>query len=76
LQRFERAFPAPSQARPAVEVLADLLARFDPKWGSVDAATAFDLLAEEIDRFDGLRWHAIPPHGVRLGDRSPAEETR
>jgi len=73
LQRFARAFPAPSQARPGVEVLADLLARFDAKWGAVDAGTVFDLMAEEVDRFDGLRWNAIPPHGVPLLERGAAE---
>lgn len=66
LQRFERAFPAPSQARPAVEILADLLARFDAKWGSVTSATAFDLLAEEIPALEGLRWATIPPDGVPI----------
>ncbi len=66
LQRFDRAFPAPSQSRSGVEVLADLLSRFDPKWGSVTVATAFDLMTEEIDALDGLRWSAIPPTGVAL----------
>jgi NADH-quinone oxidoreductase subunit G len=73
LQRFERAFPAPSQVRPAVEALADLLARFDPKWAAVNTATAFDLLAEEVDRFSGLRWSAIPPQGVLLQPAAPQE---
>jgi len=73
LQRFARAFPAPSQARPALEVLAELLARFDPKWGSVTAATAFDLLTEEVETFSGLRWADIPAHGVSLADRTARE---
>ena len=73
LQRFERAFPAPSQARPAVEALADLLARFEPKWGAVNAATVFDLLAEEVDRFAGLRWSGIPPQGVSLATAAREE---
>jgi NADH-quinone oxidoreductase subunit G len=67
LQRFDRAYPPPSQSRPAIEVLAELLARFDPKWSSVTAATAFDLLAEEIEAFDGLRWAAVPAEGIVLG---------
>jgi NADH-quinone oxidoreductase subunit G len=66
LQRFERAFPAPSQARSAVEVLAELLARFDPQWASVSTPTVFDLMAEEVDAFSGLRWHDVPPGGVTV----------
>ncbi|HEX9800576.1 MAG TPA: molybdopterin-dependent oxidoreductase [Thermoanaerobaculia bacterium] len=73
LQRFTRAFPAPSQARPGVEILAELLGRFEPRWGSVDAATAFDLLAEEVDRFAELRWHSLPPQGVSLAAREAPE---
>jgi NADH-quinone oxidoreductase subunit G len=73
LQRFTRAFPAPTQVRPAVEILAELLARFEPRWGSVDAAIAFDLLAEEVDRFADLRWRELPPDGVSLAERAAAE---
>jgi len=73
LQRFARAFPAPSQARPAIEVLAELLARFDPKWGSVSAATVFDLMAEEVETFSGMRWAEIPAQGVALADRGAHE---
>lgn len=66
LQRFERAFPPPAQVRPAVEILADLLARFDSKWAAVDAATAFDLMAEEKPPLAGLRWAEIPATGAPL----------
>jgi NADH-quinone oxidoreductase subunit G len=66
LQRFERAFPAPAQCRPALEVLADLLGRYDPKWASVNPATVFDLMAEEIEPLAGLRWSAIPATGTAL----------
>jgi NADH-quinone oxidoreductase subunit G len=66
LQRFERAFPPPSHARPAVEVLADLLSRFDPKWASVSTAVVFDLLAEELPALAGLRWAEIPATGVPI----------
>ena len=66
LQRFERAFPAPPQVRPALELLAELLARFDPQWASVTTATAFDLLAEEVAIFDGLRWATLPAEGHPL----------
>lgn len=75
LQRFDRAFPAPSQARSGVEALADLLSRFDPKWGALSVATAFDLMAEEVEALDGLRWSAIPPTGVALSGTSSEETT-
>jgi NADH-quinone oxidoreductase subunit G len=71
LQRFERAFPPPSQTRPALEVLADLLSRFDPKWSSVTTAVVFDLLAEELPAFSGLRWSEIAATGARLA-QAPA----
>jgi NADH-quinone oxidoreductase subunit G len=66
LQRFERAYPAPAQVRPGIAVLAELLGRFDPKWGSVDTATVFDLLAEDVPELAGLRWSEIPPTGAAL----------
>ena len=66
LQRFERAFPPPSQARSGVEILADLLSRFDPKWAPVTPAIAFDLMCEEIPALAGLRWSGIPATGIPL----------
>ncbi len=63
LQRFERAYPAPAQVRPALEILADLLSRFDAKWSTVTPATVFDLLAEEVAEFSGLRYQDIPATG-------------
>jgi len=72
LQRFERAFPAPAQCRPALDVLIDLLARFDPKWASANAAVVFDVMAEEIAALSGLRWAEIPATGAALA-AAPAE---
>ena len=72
LQRFERAFPAPAQVRSGVEILADLLSRFDAKWAAVDAATVFDLMAEESPALAGLRWAEIPATGAPL-TASPQE---
>ena len=66
VQRFEQAFPAPPQVRPGVEVLADLLSRFDPKWSTVTPATVFDLMAEEVQAFSGLRYREIEAEGTRL----------
>ncbi|KAB2965437.1 MAG: molybdopterin-dependent oxidoreductase [Thermoanaerobaculia bacterium] len=69
LQRFERAFAPPTQSRSGVEILADLLARFDAKWSPVTPAVAFDLMCEEIPALAGLRWAEIPPTGVLLEAR-------
>jgi len=66
VQRFERAYPAPSQVRPALEILADLLSRFDAKWSTVTPAIVFDLLAEEVTEFSGLRYQEIPATGQPL----------
>ncbi|MFN7940664.1 MAG: 2Fe-2S iron-sulfur cluster-binding protein [Thermoanaerobaculia bacterium] len=78
LQRFERAFPAPPQVRLAVEVLAEILGRFDPKWSFVNTATAFDLLGEEVPAFAGLRFAEIPASGVVLAGAldAPSEAAR
>jgi len=67
LQHFERAFPAPGQARPGIEVLADLLSRFDRDWtDEVTAAQVFDRIAGELAPFEGLKLAHLPPEGVRL----------
>jgi hypothetical protein len=39
----------------------------------VTPATTFDLLAEEVESFDGLRWSAIPAEGQLLPGREPGE---
>jgi NADH-quinone oxidoreductase subunit G len=75
VQRFAAAFPPPAQVRSGLEILADLLARFEPKWASVSAATVFDLMAEELPAFTGLAWNALPPTGVVLGRPARAEAT-
>ena len=63
----ERAFPAPGQARPGVEVLTDLLSRFDGDWNDqLTAAEVFDRLAGELGPFAGLSFARLPPQGVRL----------
>jgi hypothetical protein len=49
-----------------VEALADLLSRFDPKWSTVTPATVFDLMAEELQTFSGLRFREIAAEGTRL----------
>jgi NADH-quinone oxidoreductase subunit G len=66
VQRFERAFAAPGQARPAVEALSELLARYDARWANLGAAAVFDLLAAEIPAFGGLAWSHLPATGAEL----------
>jgi NADH-quinone oxidoreductase subunit G len=66
VQRFEQAFPPPGQARPAVEALAELLARYDARWANLGAPAVFDLLAGEIPAFAGLSWRHLPATGAEL----------
>src|SRR4051812_7994155 len=66
VQRFEKAFPPTGQVRPAVEVLADLLSRFETGWAQLSAATVFDRLAGELPAFAGLSWRRLPATGASL----------
>jgi predicted molibdopterin-dependent oxidoreductase YjgC len=69
LQKFERAFPAPGQIRPGVEVLADLLSRFDAQWAKLSVAgvpAAFDRMAGELPALAGLSWESLPATGAPL----------
>jgi NADH-quinone oxidoreductase subunit G len=66
VQRFAAAYPAPGLVRPGVEVLADLLARFDPRWAGLDAPAVFDRLAAELPAFAGLSWHGLGALGAPL----------
>jgi NADH-quinone oxidoreductase subunit G len=70
LQRFQRAFPASGEARPAVEVLAELLGRFGVKTGS-DAASVFDAMAQAIPALAGLTWRGLPATGASLAKAAP-----
>jgi predicted molibdopterin-dependent oxidoreductase YjgC len=66
LQRFERAFAAPGQARSTVEALGDLLSRFDAAWANQSPGKVFDRLAGELAPFAGLHWHGLPATGATL----------
>jgi NADH-quinone oxidoreductase subunit G len=69
VQRFEKAFPPTGQVRPAIEVLSDLLSRFDAGWVPLSAgaaATVFDRLAGELPAFAGLTWRRLPATGASL----------
>ncbi len=66
LQKFQRAFPPPGQVRAAVEVLGDLLSRFDAGWANTSAGAVFDRLAAELPAFTGLSWDELPATGAAL----------
>jgi NADH-quinone oxidoreductase subunit G len=65
LQRFEQAFPAPGQIRPATAVLAELLGRFEAGWEGAGAAEAFARMAADRAPFAGLDFD-LPAIGVAL----------
>ncbi len=71
LQAFRAAFPPPGQVRPAVEVLSDLLGRFEAAWANLDAARAFARLAEERPVFNGLDLESLPASGTQLAIQGP-----
>jgi NADH-quinone oxidoreductase subunit G len=66
VQRVQRAFPAPAQVRPALEVLGDLLGRFDAEWKTLSTGAVFDRLAGKLPAFAGLHWHDLPATGATL----------
>jgi NADH-quinone oxidoreductase subunit G len=66
LQHFGAAYPPPGQVRPMVDVLVDLLTRFDPSWAKLSTGQVFDRLAGEHPAFAGLSWDDIPAVGVTL----------
>jgi predicted molibdopterin-dependent oxidoreductase YjgC len=52
--------------RPLVDVLVDLLARYDASWSKLTTAQVFDRLAGENPAFAGLSWDDLPAVGVTL----------
>lgn len=66
LQRFEKAFPAPSLVRTGVEVLGEILSRFQAGWAGLSTAQVFDRLAATVPAFAGLAFQKIPAEGVIL----------
>ncbi len=74
LQKFVSAFPAPGQVRPALEVLSDLLSRFDPSWAGLTTGKVFDRMASAIPALAGLSWRTLPATGASLnvpGSQAP-----
>jgi NADH-quinone oxidoreductase subunit G len=74
VQKFQRAFPPPGQVRGTVEVLGDLLSRFEAGWANLSAGAVFDRLAAEVPAFAGLSWHDLPATGATLN--VPGTHTR
>ena len=73
LQRFDRAFPPPGEARGALEALGDLLARFDPAWSGITAAEAFARLALQVPALAGANFDGLPANGLQLAlQRAPS----
>jgi len=79
VQRFQSAFPSPGEARPLLEVLRDLLARYEPQWSSATPATVFALLAATVPAFAGLEFAKLGASGAplavpaKLGASPPAD---
>jgi predicted molibdopterin-dependent oxidoreductase YjgC len=50
-----------------VEVLGDLLSRFDDEWSDeVTPGEVFDKMAADLPAFSGLAWEEIPATGAPL----------
>jgi predicted molibdopterin-dependent oxidoreductase YjgC len=66
LQKLMTAFPAPGQVRTTLEVLTDLLSRYDASWAGLTTGQVFDRLASGIPAFAGLSWRGLPATGATL----------
>jgi NADH-quinone oxidoreductase subunit G len=66
VQRFNAAFPAPGQTRATVEVLSELLGRFEAKWAGLTADKVFNRIGSEVPAFAGLTWQTLPATGSAL----------
>jgi NADH-quinone oxidoreductase subunit G len=72
LQAFTRCFPAPGQARPAVEVLAELLGRWEERYRERRSASqVFAAMAEEVPALHGLTLDQLPARGIDLAAPAP-----
>jgi NADH-quinone oxidoreductase subunit G len=72
LQRFTAAFPARGEARAAHDVFRSLLSAFDARWGRLDLAGVFALMAEALPPLHGLAFERLPATGVALALDAPA----
>ena len=64
LQRFDRAYPAPTGARDALEVLSELLAKVGKEEEPSTAREVFARLSESVPAFADLEYRGLPEHGV------------
>ncbi len=68
VQPFAAAFPPPGQTRSGVEVLIDLLARFDSTWNQRTAAEVFASMVRQVPPFHSLGDCPLPLAGAPLPD--------
>jgi NADH-quinone oxidoreductase subunit G len=66
VQRFNAAFPPPGLVRTGVDVLSELLARFEPSLANPTPEAVFARLAETVPAFAGLDFAALPATGAPL----------
>jgi NADH-quinone oxidoreductase subunit G len=72
VQRFQAAFPPPGLVRDGVDVLSDLLSRFEPSLAHLTAEVVFGRLAETVPAFAGLRLKGLPASGAPLATAAAA----
>ncbi|MDX1502622.1 MAG: 2Fe-2S iron-sulfur cluster-binding protein [Thermoanaerobaculia bacterium] len=72
LQQFERAFPAPTGARPAVDTLLEVLAVVDARWRDLTTAEVFERMAAEVLAPAEVSFAGFPARGLSLGDGEAA----
>ena len=79
VQRFLRAFPPPGMARPAANVLADLMARLGatpPVAATATGSVMFDAMAAAVPAFAGLTWNGLGRYGAPLPEAATASAAR
>ena len=67
VQRINKAFDPPGQARDEVTALISLLRQLGDKLPAKSPEDVMDLIAQEVRSFRGLALRAIPPAGAILG---------
>jgi predicted molibdopterin-dependent oxidoreductase YjgC len=79
VQRFARAFPPPGMARPAANVLAELMGRLGaqaPVEPTAAGSRIFDALAQAVPAFSGLTWNGLGRYGAPLPEAAAAGAAR
>jgi NADH-quinone oxidoreductase subunit G len=75
LQRIRRAFPAPGEARPAVEILPEILVQFDAAWDGVGLDEVFERMAKQVPELEGMTFAGVSATGVALKEPETATVT-